>query len=91
MNARTKVSAKGQVVIPKDVRDRLGWAPGTTLEVTVSPGGSVDLRKPGPDKPLSFAEATAGVRAAAAYHGPSFSEQEWKDSLDKMFRSRPAP
>lgn len=45
MNARTKVSPKGDVAIPKDVRDRLAWAPGTPLEVVETPDG-VSLRKP---------------------------------------------
>jgi len=43
MNAQTKVSAKGQVVIPKDVRDRLHWAPGTPLDV-IEKAGSVTLK-----------------------------------------------
>ncbi len=29
----TKLSTKGQVVIPKPIRDRLGWRSGATLEV----------------------------------------------------------
>lgn len=91
MGARTKLSAKGQVMIPKDVRDRLGWAPGTTLEVTEAPGGGIGVRKAGPDKPLSFEEATARLRAAADYRGPSFTEDEWRESIDGMLRNRPEP
>ena len=32
---RTKVSDKGQVVIPKEIRDKLGLTPGTVLKVTI--------------------------------------------------------
>lgn len=30
---RTRLSTKGQVILPKSVRDHLGWAPGTELSV----------------------------------------------------------
>jgi len=35
---RAKLSSKGQVVLPKKVREMLGIGPGTTLRVTVQDG-----------------------------------------------------
>jgi AbrB family looped-hinge helix DNA binding protein len=32
MNARARISSKGQIVVPKSVRDAQGWAEGTELE-----------------------------------------------------------
>ena len=43
MKASTKLTSKGQVVIPKPVRDRLKWRDGTRLEVDALPGGAVRL------------------------------------------------
>ena len=61
MNAQTKVSGKGQVVIPKDVRDRLGMVEGTVLDVIESTEG-VFLRRPAKRKKLSVDEASALLR-----------------------------
>lgn len=43
MNMRTNVSPSGAVAIPKDVRDRLAWEPGTLLELVETPDG-ISLR-----------------------------------------------
>jgi len=43
--AATRLSTKGQLIIPKRIRDRLGWRSGTTLEVDVH-GDRVVLRRP---------------------------------------------
>jgi len=43
----TKLSSKGQVVLPKSVRDEHGWAPGTEFEVESTSDG-VRLRAKAP-------------------------------------------
>jgi AbrB family looped-hinge helix DNA binding protein len=49
MNAQTKMSAKGQDVIPKAVRDRLQWKEGASLDV-VETGSGVLLRPSGAER-----------------------------------------
>ena len=85
----TKVSAQGQVVIPKDVRDRLHWEPGTELEVVDGPAG-VTLRTRRPvNKKLPFDEALARLRAVVNYKGPVYSDKEATAAIDEMFRNDP--
>ena len=40
---RTVLSTRGQVVLPKAVREQLGWQPGASLEARVTPEGGVLL------------------------------------------------
>jgi antitoxin PrlF len=42
-----QVTVKGQVTIPKRVREHLGIKPGSGVEFEVGPGGEVLLRKAG--------------------------------------------
>jgi AbrB family looped-hinge helix DNA binding protein len=43
MKSATRVTSKGQVVIPKPVREQLRWAAGTELAVEIVGGGAVRL------------------------------------------------
>lgn len=43
MKSATRVTSKGQVVIPKPVRERLRWVSGTELAVEVMGDGAVRL------------------------------------------------
>ena len=43
-----QVTVKGQVTIPKRVREHLGIRPGSGVEFEVGPNGDVLLRKAGP-------------------------------------------
>jgi len=44
MRRETRLTSKGQVVIPKVVRDRMRWRPGTRLQVETTDDGAVVLR-----------------------------------------------
>ena len=89
MTRHTKVSAKGQVVIPKDVRDRLKWTPGTELEVVHGAAGVMLRAKPVKVKKLPFDEAMAKLRAVVNYIGPVGDEADWNEAIDEMFRNDP--
>lgn len=47
----TTLTVKGQVTIPKHVRDAVGLKPGHRVEFAVTDDGQVILRKAGPAKP----------------------------------------
>lgn len=87
MNAQTRISAKGQVVIPKETRDRLGLTQGFALDVIETPDG-VLLRKPRVQQKLSFEEATARIRKIVKYDGPALSIEQlsWSAEADREFR-----
>jgi AbrB family looped-hinge helix DNA binding protein len=41
VSATVTMSTKGQIVIPRELRERLGWAEGTRLELLSQSGGVV--------------------------------------------------
>jgi AbrB family looped-hinge helix DNA binding protein len=60
----TTVTSKGQVTIPKPVRERLGIEPGNAIDFELAPDGRVVLFKvDGKQKPSRF-EALRGVAGA---------------------------
>ena len=59
--AKTMVSTKGQVILPKAIREKLKWKPGTELNVEETPNGVLlDARA------LLCADKTGGCRGNAA-------------------------
>lgn len=49
---RSTVTEKGQVTIPKPIRERLGIRPGQVLEFAEHPGGGVVARKAATRSPV---------------------------------------
>lgn len=64
MSKQSRLTIKGQVTIPKDVRDALGLRPGDLVAFT-SEGGSVTVSKAEEPEPLSFKERIERARALA--------------------------
>ncbi|RHW19342.1 AbrB/MazE/SpoVT family DNA-binding domain-containing protein [Sphingomonas gilva] len=90
MNARTTLSAKGQVVIPKDVRDMLGLTAGQQLEV-VPAGRGVLLRPTIAKAGRSFEEITAEIRKiTSSYKGRPVPVEEMNRTIAKEWAKRGA-
>jgi AbrB family looped-hinge helix DNA binding protein len=66
----THVTTKGQVTIPKPIRDRLGIMPGDAVAFELAPDGRIVLLKAGGARPVSRFETLRG-RA-----GPGLSTDE---------------
>ena len=76
MNAVSRLSSKGQLVVPKAVRDQLGWHAADDIEFVLQPD-SVTLRAvPRQAAGLSFEEALAKLRAISRYVGPRISDEQ---------------
>lgn len=85
MNAQTKMSAKGQVVIPKAVRERLRMRPGQLFDVVETAEG-VLLRRVATPGRLSFEEALARIRKIVRYDGPTVGIDEMKETIRQGWR-----
>lgn len=88
MNAKTTLSAKGQVVIPKEIREALGLEPGQQLDVVRMHGG-VLLTPVHKKSGRTSAEIFARLREIAPpWEGPPVSIEEMDQAIDEMFASR---
>ncbi len=79
----TKLSAKGQVVIPKDVRDSQGWKPG--LDLVVEPvSGGVILRP----RLAGRVAAVSSLLGCTGYRGARRSLADMAAGIAKGARAR---
>ncbi len=91
MTAQTRLSAKGQVVIPKDVRDRLGLKEGTEFDVIERAGEVVLRRKAGVpvvSAKESVAAAVREIRSFYRYEGPALSIEDMDRSIETAVAAR---
>ena len=69
------MSSKGQVVVPKAIRERLGWRQGVRIEVVERPGG-VMLRSVAEQPGSTAEEALDRIWARSPYRGPTITDEE---------------
>ncbi len=79
--AKTRLSSKGQVIIPKAVRERHGWQPGVELEVE-DRGDVVVLRPANPFPPTTIED----VYGCLKYDGPPFTVEEMHEAIEREAR-----
>jgi AbrB family looped-hinge helix DNA binding protein len=81
----TTVSTKGQVIIPKSIRDELGIEPGAKLKVTTE-GRRIIMQAARPFPETSLDEVAGMGRQW--YAGPPIPESEWGPAIDAAMRRR---
>lgn len=81
MNAHTQLSAKGQIVIPKQVRDAHDWLPGTAFEVIDRPDGVLLRPTSRPLSRLSLADFNAAV---PPHEGPPLTLEEMDAAVARL-------
>ncbi len=86
MNSFTRLSSKGQIVVPKDVRDALGWVEGQTLQVRRSGERAVLEPVQSNREKISWEEFRR--RVPKVYQGPPISVEEMDVAVAEMWRKR---
>lgn len=76
-----KLSTKGQLVIPKEIRDRAGWKPG--LELVVEERDGEIVLRPAVDLPE---KTLAEVMGCIPYDGPPRSLEEMEEAIARGAR-----
>jgi AbrB family looped-hinge helix DNA binding protein len=79
----TRVSSKGQVVLPKSVRDELDWPPGTDLAIERG-NGSVVLRRVRTIRPTTIEEVAGMLK----YDGPPVTLEDMQRAIDEELAER---
>ncbi len=85
-----KASSKGQIVIPKAIRERLNIREGTEMTAEVMPDQSVRLRVRDKGRRRDRIAAVAGCLAAGVRARPRLSADEEEAAIGRLIRSEDA-
>ena len=79
----TRLSSKGQLILPKSVRDARCWLPGTEFEIEETPDG-VLLRPLKPFAPTRLKD----VIGSTGYAGPAKTVEEMDEAIRLAVKKR---
>ncbi|CUS06037.1 Transcriptional regulator, AbrB family [Candidatus Promineifilum breve] len=77
----TRLSSKGQLILPKWLRDRYNWREGDEF-IVIDTGHGVMLEPSRPFAPARLDE----VMAIIAYDGPAYTVEEMDEAVAASFR-----
>lgn len=77
----TRLSTKGQLIIPKDIRDRHGWVAG--MELLIEERGDGVVLRPVQELPETTLDEIMGC---TGYRGPRHSLEEMEAAIAKGAR-----
>jgi len=79
----TRLSSKGQIILPKAVRDHHHWGPGTDFSVEDT-GDGILLRPLKSRKPSRLEDVVGCLK----YHGPARTVEEMDAAIDAEIQAR---
>ena len=79
----TRLSSKGQVVLPKAIRQAMGWPAGSVISVEHG-DGQVILRRQSQVRPTTIDE----VAGCLKYDGPPVTLQDMERAVEDELRER---
>lgn len=83
MNARARISSKGQLVLPKAVRDQFGLSAGSQVDIETTK--QTIVLKPLPKK-VRRTYTIDEVAGMLKYDGPPVSVKDMDRAVEEMFR-----
>ena len=85
MNVRARISSKGQLVLPKAVRDEFGLVAGSEVDIE-SKGDRIVLRPRSGESKARRVYTVEEVAGMLKYDGPPVSIRDMDRAVDEMFR-----
>ena len=91
MGKLTNLTVKGQVTIPKDVRDGLGLKPNEPVEIEWDGGDQAIIRRPKDDREARRAAIRRQIEAATAKYAPLRTGRDTDEIMREIRGDDPFP